>query len=349
MNRWWFSASLLALLVATLAPAPARAATFSRAWLIMGTALEITLEAPDDAAAVTAFERAWRAVARVDTVMSLYRDDSDVTRLNRASPGMRVPVSRETFAVLSAAQHWSGLSGGAFDVTIKPVMEAWGFYRRAERRPTDAELDSLRFRVGWRWLDLDPAARTVCFRRAGMAVDLGGIAKGYAVDVACDALRGAGIERALVNLSGNLRALGAPTEAPQGWTVGVRDPLVPDSLLTVFSLRDMAMASSGDYELSVTLDGARAGHIMDPRRAAPVRGVAGTTVTAASAMTADVVSTTLFVQGRVDDAILQACPEGAFLVALSDGALRRGRGKKNHVDWIAGIHNRHYIGSVGLE
>lgn len=340
-------AALGLLALSVFAPAWAGAATFARAWLMMGTALEITLEAPDEAAASVAFDRAWRAVARVDSLMSLYREESELVRLNRAPTGTAVPVSAETFAVLRSALRWSGLSGGAFDVTIKPAMDAWGFYRRATRAPTPHELDTLRARIGWRWIDLDETAGTVCLRRPGMAIDLGGIAKGFAVDRACGALRAAGIERALVNLGGNLRALGAPSDTPAGWPVGVRHPLEPDSLLAVFALRDGAMASSGAYETSVVVGGERVGHILDPRSATPVRGVAGTSVTAPDALTADVLSTTLFVQRRVDPIIRAACPAGAFLVGYADGTLQVSRGSENTLDWIAGIQNHHYIEVVG--
>lgn len=322
--------------------------TYARAWYIMGTALEITLEARDEIAATVAFEGAWRAVARVDSLMSLYRPESELVRLNREAARHPVSVDAATFEVLASALHWSGVSGGAFDVSVKPLMDAWGFYRSAPGATPPPDPDSLAARIGWRWIELDPVRRTVRFHRQGMAVDLGGIAKGYAVDRACDALRAAGVTRALVNLSGNMRALGAPSAAPEGWPVGVRDPLNADSLLAEFPLCNMAISSSGDYERSVIVDGVRVSHIMDPLRGRPVVGVAGTTVTAATALSADILSTTLFVRGGIDRTLLDACPEGAFLVVRADGARLTASGRKNRLHWIAGIQNRHYIEDVGL-
>ena len=301
---------LLAMLTAPPAARAAESEPLRRAWLLMGTACEVTLYAADSTGAAGAFDAAWRAMARVDSLMSLYRPESELCRINAGAARSPVEIDLETFAVLAAALDCSRRSGGAFDVTVKPLMDLWGFYRRTDRAPDDAAIDSVRALVDWRGVTLDADRRTVRLARPGMAIDLGGIAKGWAVDRAVSALRSRGIARALVNLGGNIYALGAPPDEPRGWPVGLRDPRFPDSLSDVVHLRDRAVASSGGYEKFVTLGGRRYGHILDPRRGRPVEGVLGTTVIAPDATTADALSTALFVLGPEAGARLAASCQG---------------------------------------
>jgi thiamine biosynthesis lipoprotein len=270
---------------------------YSRAWLLMGTIFEVTLYAPDSAAAVSAFDAAYAAASEVDSLMSLYRPESELCRVNREAARGPVSVSGPTFEVVAASLKFSRETQGAFDPTVKPAMDAWGFYRRALHAPAPAELDSLRGLIGAEKIRLRPADRSIEFARAGMSLDLGGIAKGYAADRSAAALKRRGVTRALVDLGGNMLAMSSPPDE-KGWPVGVRDPVRTDSLLAVIELADRAIASSGDYEKFVVLDGVRYGHLLDPKVAAPVRGMAGTTVVAGDAMTADALSTAAFVLGE---------------------------------------------------
>jgi FAD:protein FMN transferase len=290
--------AIAAVCVLTASAAPA-SELHRRAWLIMGTVLEVTVEA-DSFSAARGFEAAYAMAARVDSLMSLYKPDSEITRLNREGYEHPVPVSRETAEVIAAGLAWAESTGGAFDITVKPVMDRWGFYRKAGQVPGDRERDSLAALVGWKNVNLDKRARTVRLLKRGTAIDLGGIAKGYAVDLMAEALLALGVKTALVNLGGNMRGLGAPEESPEGWPVAIRDPARPDSLLSVLPLRNASISSSGGYEKFVTIGGRTWGHIVDPRTAAPVEGMLGTTVIAPDAMTADILSTAFFVMGIED-------------------------------------------------
>jgi thiamine biosynthesis lipoprotein len=292
-------ASILLLLSAVTAAEGSASdrAVHRRAWLLMGTTFEASLVASDSAVAQRGFEAAYGAVVRVDSLMSLYKEDSEVCRINRWGAIAPVAVASWTYDVIEAALRFSELTDGAFDITVKPSMDAWGFYRRRQVAPASEEVDSLLQITGWRKVSLEPSSSSVGMSRRGMAIDLGGIAKGYALDRAKDALARAEVRNALINLGGNILALGTPPEDPEGWPVGVRDPLEPDSLITVLKLKDRAIASSGDYEKFVVLDGTRYGHIIDPRTARPVQGTAGTAVVAPDAVTADALSTAAFVLG----------------------------------------------------
>ncbi len=329
---WARTALSIALLLASAAStlahdsAPPPPVLHERAWLLMGTAFEAKLYAPDSAGAAGALDAALRAAARVDSLMSLYRPSSELVRVNRTGFGEPVPISGELFAVLEEARALRERTDGAFDVTVKPAMDAWGFYRKAGHVPGAAACDSLAALIDARGVILDRAARTVRLDRAGMSIDLGGIAKGYALDEAARALRARGVTAALLNLGGNILAIGAPP-GESGWPVGILDPRSPDSLFTILTLADCSVSSSGGYEKFVVLDGVRYGHIVDPRTARPVVGIFGTSVIAADGTTADALSTALHVLGADGVALLSSRFEVTGLLVA---------GESNGRPWIVG-------------
>lgn len=275
-------------------PAPSPVA---RVWEVMGTLLEVTVWEPDSARARAALAAARAAVLRVDTLMSVYKPESELSTVNRrAGSDTSTVVSPETAAVLEAALRCAELSGGALDVTVGPVVDAWGFYREQGAVPPAAVLDSVRALVGYRQVEYDPATRRVRLPLRGMRLDFGAVAKGYAVDRAIEAVRAQGIGRATVDLGGNLGFLGT---APEGgdWPVGVRDPREVGSLAARLAVQGGAVATSGDYERFFEHDGVRYSHIIDPRTGWPSRGVEGVTVVAPDGITSDALSTALFVLG----------------------------------------------------
>jgi thiamine biosynthesis lipoprotein len=236
-------------------------------------------------------------VFRVDSLMSLWQPASDLSRVNRrAGSDSLTQVRPETATVLAAALDWSERSAGAFDPTVGPLVDVWGFYRERGTLPVPAALDSARALVGWQRVLFDPDARTVRLPLAGMRLDLGAIAKGSAVDLGVAALRQAGVPTAMVDLGGNVHAYGTPPEGPS-WRVGVRDPRRTDRLLAVLALDSGAVATSGDYERFFVYDGVRYAHILDPRTGRPARGVAGISASARTGLEADVLSTVLFLLG----------------------------------------------------
>ena len=266
----------------------------------MGTTYGIQLygDGRDDLPLVA--ERAFDEVDRIDRLMSVYKRNSAVSFINRRAGREAVLVEPELFDFLQRCLAFSRQSQGAFDVTVQPLMRVWGFFGGPGRLPPQTELRNVLQRVGYRKLSLDPGRRTVRFLREGMALDLGGIAKGYAVDRVVSLLREYRIESALVSAGGStVFGLGAPP-GKSAWRVKVRDPVSPRdprrSALTVW-LENQCLSISGSYENSFTHQGVTYSHIMDPRIGRPVQGLLSVAVVAGSGMEGDALDNALFVMG----------------------------------------------------
>ncbi len=286
-----------ALLVAACgrAPAPVEVEAASQ---VMGTFLDVRAWAADSSSAGSAAEAARRAVARVDSLMSTYRDDSEVSALARAAgTGRWTRLSPETLEVLTTALGWARRSGGAFDPTVGPLMTAWGFHGGEPSRPDSAALARAREAVGWQGVEVDTAGRRARLVRPGARLDFGAIAKGYALDRALAAMEAKGASAGYVDLGGNVSVFGPPPRGGDAWVLGVRHPRRPDELMATIRLARGSVATSGDYEQMFVEDGVRYAHIMDPRTGEPARGVVAVTVAAPDGVTADALSTLLYVLG----------------------------------------------------
>jgi len=231
----------------------------------MGTLFTITLYAPDEAKAREACEAAFAKVAALDRMMTDYDPESELMQICQKPVGQPVRVSDELFEVLEKSQRLAELTDGAFDVTVGPVVRLWRRARRTGTLPSAEMLARAREPVGWRKLQLDPAAKTVTLIVPNMQLDLGGIAKGYAADKALEILKGRGLPRALVAASGDIAA-GEPPPGQRGWRVGIgnlnaKEPAFAQTIL----LNDAAVSTSGDTEQFVEIGGKRYSHIVDPR------------------------------------------------------------------------------------
>jgi thiamine biosynthesis lipoprotein len=208
-----------------------------------------------------------------------------------------VPVDAELFDFVAECLRYSRESGGAFDVTVGPLMKAWGFFRGEGRLPGEGELEQARGRIGYQHVTLDPVRRTVRFERPGMELDLGGIAKGYAVDRAVAVLRARDVKAALVSAGGStVYGLGAPP-GRAAWEVSVQDPVVASRTALTVRLRDRALSVSGTYEKSFEVGGVTYSHVMDPRTGRPVPDVLGVAVLTRTGTAGDALDNALFVQG----------------------------------------------------
>ena len=285
-----------------------------RAWPVMGTMLSVAAWDDDAERAVAVLRTVRAAVNRVDSLMSTYRDDSDVSRINRAAgSGAWTRVSAETLEVLEASLEHARRSEGAFDPTVGPVIDVWGFYRETGAIPGAGALDSARALTGWRRVEVRREDRLVRLPAAGMRLDFGAIAKGYAVDLAVAAAERAGGRRVMIDLGGNIGVLG---DAPAGgrWPLGLRHPRDPALPFAVIDVEHGAVATSGDYERFFVIDGTRYAHIVDPRTGWPVRGVASVSVLAPTGMESDALSTALFVMGPVAGCAAIAAAPGVAAV-----------------------------------
>ena len=310
----------LVVVLTLVAGAPVRAAdsprSSTRAELVMGTIAQITIA---DGATDALFAAAFAAFRDVDATMSLYRPDSALVRVNAHAARHAEPVDAELFACLERACALSAVTDGAFDVTVLPLLRAWGAYPGLDHLGA-GRVDS----VGWGGLVLDPVARAVRFRREGMGIDLGGIAKGFALDRARSALAAAGVRRATLDLGGNLALLG---DGPgRGWRVAVRDPAASETTLGVLTLGpNEAVSTSGNYARDFAVEGWRErSHIYDPRTGRAARADLAVTVWAPDATTADALSTALLVLGPDGAAdVLAREPEVGALFVDDGGSDRR--------------------------
>jgi thiamine biosynthesis lipoprotein len=267
----------------------------------MGTTYTVKLAGPPlGEAAVAAAQAAVEvAFARVVTRMSTYDDDSELSRFNRHAEPVPFALSADTYAVFERARDVSALTGGAFDITIAPVVDAWGFGPAPRRHVlSNAELRALEPRVGWQRLALDPARRTAAKGRADLRADLSGIAKGYGVDCAAAALEALGIRDYMIEAGGEVRTRGR-NAAGHAWQIAVEQPdAVPQRVRRIVPLSGLAMATSGDYRIYFEADGTRYCHEIDPATARPIaNGLASTTVVAADCAFADAMATALIVMG----------------------------------------------------
>ena len=267
----------------------------------MGSRFVLTCYAADPDAAKTACAEAGRRVRAVSAALSDYHDASELNRLcDRYAVGVPERVGEDLFRVLSAARGVSEASGGAFDVTVGPVVKLWRRTRRTRELPDPTDLAAARARVGWEAVTLDEADRTVTFTRPGVRLDLGGIAKGYAADAALAVLREHGITRALIDAGGDLVA-GDPPPGRDGWAVAVGE----DGEMIL--LANAAVATSGDAYKFTEVAGVRYSHIVDPRTGLGLTDRSTVTVIASDGMTADALASAVSVLGPDEGVALLEC------------------------------------------
>jgi len=280
--------------VAAAARAPAKDGWLTRDEAIMGTAIRVELWCDDARRGAEAIDAVMTEMHRIDRAMSPHKVDSELTRINILAAEEPVPVSSEMFTLLWRAAGFSALSGGAFDISYAAVGCLYD-YRRGVA-PTAAQLDAARALVDWRGVVLDAAARTVRFAKPGMRIDLGGFAKGHAVDRAAAILKRLGIDHAHVAAGGDSRVIGDRRGRP--WMIGIRDPRRDNALVATLPLIDTAISTSGDYERCfVGADGVRHHHIVDPATGRSPDAVRSVTVLAADGLTCEALSKTVFIQG----------------------------------------------------
>jgi thiamine biosynthesis lipoprotein len=298
--------------------------TVAHGWLsreeaIMGTAIRVELwcderDKGDSAAAAVMAE-----MHRIDRLLSPYRADSELSLINRDAAQRAVPVSAETMRLLVRAAHFSGLSGGAFDITYASLGHLFDY--RLGIRPNDAAALRGREAIGWHHLVLDAKSGTVRFAREGVRIDLGGFAKGHAVDNCVAILQQHGIGQAIVSAGGDSRVLGDRRGRP--WTIAIRDPRHSDGVVAVLPLEDVSISTSGDYERYFEEDGVRFHHLIDPHTGASPSGVRSVTILAPDGLTSEALSKAVFVLGAERGfELIESLPAVDAIVVDAAGVLR---------------------------
>lgn len=279
------------ILLASCGRGPAEYSAERRA---MGTVVLARAVAADEETARRAVEAALEAVARDEKVASYWDPRSELSRLNRAAAEGPAEVSPELFELVTLARETAAATDGYFDPTVAPVVELYGIKGGTPRWPDDAEVAAAMEAVGYEKILLDPEGRTVAYARPGMALELSGIAKGWAADRAAAAMAKEGATAGLVEAGGEVACFGGGPRAGEEWRVGVRHP-DRDGLYATFDLASGACATSGGYAQRYEADGRKFSHLFDPRTGRPVGGPAGVTVVAETCARADGWATALAV------------------------------------------------------
>jgi len=283
---------------------------------VMGTIAEVTVVHDQPARAQQAIDAAFAELTRIERLMTRYDRASDVGRVNTASVGVAVPVSPETAGVVLAALDWAVATDGAFDPAIERVCRLWNVEERTSPPPA-RDYQRLAGRRLYRALELSTSdGRPVIVRRdPDVGIDLGAIAKGYAVDRAGEVLRAHGVRDGIVRVGGDLVALGAPPDG-DAWRIGIRSPASESVLIGEIEVSNAAVATSGDYQRFFMYQGVRYHHLMDPATAAPRRTpMHSITARAATCMHADAATTSCFGKDRaLAQALLQGRPSHPEIV-----------------------------------
>jgi thiamine biosynthesis lipoprotein len=290
---------------------------FSFRFRAMAAENELQLAAADEATARRAADRAIADVQRIEAKYSRYRDDSVTTLINRAAGRDKVTLDAETAALLNYADQCHRLSGGLFDVTSGVLRRVWDFKRKPPRVPDPYSLAETAALVDWTSVEWSP--KSIRLPRAGMEIDFGGIGKEYAADRAATIILDAGIKHGLVDLAGDVRALG-PQESGVPWRIGISHPRSEGKVVAYVELASGAIATSGDYERFFVVDGKRYCHILDPRTGMPVTAWQSVSVVAALCVVAGSCSTIAMLLGRKALAFLRQ-QQVDFVAIAADGSI----------------------------
>jgi len=264
----------------------------------MGSVYSVVAYGEDRSKLLAAVDTAFEEVRRLDRLLSNYRTDSELSRVNREAEKGPVRISEELFRLLQACQAFHQESAGAFDITVGPLMKIWGFYKGSGRLPHRAEIRGVLGRIGFDKIKLDPANRTVQFLREGMALDPGGIGKGYAVDRIVDILKAANVQSALVSAgNSSIYAIGAPPNDP-GWKISIRHPKDASRSVQEVTLKDSSLSTSGTSEKFFRAEGKVYSHIMDPRTGYPAQGMLSVSVIAPRTLDSEAWTKPVFINGR---------------------------------------------------
>ncbi len=266
-----------------------------RSQMLMGTLVWVSAVAPTESEAQKAATVGLQEIRRLEEILSTWIPESELSRVNAGAGRTAVEVSPETIEVLEHSIEMARLTEGGLNIAIGPAVEAWNVSREG-RIPSQAELDAVRPFLHLENLQLDKASHTVFLRKPGMRVDIGGIGKGYAADLAADVMKQAGATAGVVAISGDIKTFGRMPDGER-FVFGIEHPRKEGALLGWLELEDEAVSTAGDYQRYFMKDGVRYHHILDPRTLQPARACQSVTVVAKDGVLADGLDTGIFVMG----------------------------------------------------
>lgn len=298
----------------------------------MATRFELVLLGENPVQLRAAGEEALDEIERIEALLSLYKPSSEIAQVNTRAALEAVRVTPATFALLEKARSFWEITAGNFDITIAPLVRCWGFMKGSGSRPTDQQIEEAREAVGMQHLDLDPVASTVRFKRPGMMLDLGSIGKGYALDVAAEILKDAGVQNALLH-GGTSTIYGLGCDELGPWKIAVERPQLPSTStamalepveetaepLAVIELENQAMSMSAVWGKFFILEGNTYGHVIDPRTGWPARNALLGCVVIDSATDSDALSTGILLGNEPEiERLTTTVPGLRYLQARSD-------------------------------
>jgi len=260
---------------------------------IMGTVVTVELWHEDDRQGEKQVEAIMGEMHRIDALMSSYKPDSELSAVNDGAARAPVTVSKELLALIERALEYSDITSGAFDITYASAGQHYDY--RNNRKPNQAQLQAALPAINFHHVKIDRSASTVTFLHPGVRIDLGGIAKGYAVDRGMHILQQAGITTALISAGGDTRVTGKRWDRP--WHIGIRNPRDEDNIVSMIPLENSAISTSGDYERYFEEDGVRYHHILDPKTGTSTHEILSSSIIGKSATDTDALSTSVFILG----------------------------------------------------
>ena len=308
--------------------------------LVMGTFVRVVAVAKDSSTAKKCIETALAKIQRVDERMSDYKDDSEISELNRDGAKRAVRVSEPTYEVLQTSIEFSELTDGAFDITVGPLVDLFHSAEEETVAPGKEQIAQAKSKVGYEKLKLNSQNRTVKFSVEGMRVDLGGIAKGYAIDKAVEAMQTCGAIGGMVDIGGDIRCFGTPAKGKDHWLIGLQDPNVPfessgdivipaqvgiseGEPLLVLKLTDAAVATSGGYRRFALIEGKKYSHIIDTKTGYSSDQLASVTIISKNATDADALATAVSVMGAEKGlALIEKLPQTEAILIPSQPKLQ---------------------------
>jgi thiamine biosynthesis lipoprotein len=269
--------------------------------LVMGTFARVIIIANDKETAQTCAKNAFEEIDKVDNLMSAYKEDSEISLVNKEAFQKEIPVSESTYEVLQKSVEFGKLTDGAFDITLGPLIALFRNEKETQITSTQEEIEQTQSKVGYEKLILNEQNRTVKFDIDGMKLDLGGIAKGYAIDKAFEAIKKSGALGAMVDIGGDVRCFGQPSKGKENWVIGIQNPDLKEnttsSIILKLKILEGAITTSGDYQQFAVIDGKRQSHIIDPQTGSGAEGPSSVTIITDNATDADALATAVSVMG----------------------------------------------------
>ena len=314
-----FLAVFLSSCASTKVKTPQKDSLYYFSDFVMGVQVEMTLRSSDVTLASEAAEDAFREMKRLDSKLSNWKEDSEISKINRTSSTEWFPVSDEMSEVLSEGLQLSEATNGAFDMTVGKLLRLWNFYSGEPSLPPEEKQKEAMQYVGYKLLEFDKEKKLLRFRKSGVEIDLGGIAKGYILGKGYKLLRQEGISAGLINGAGDIYVWG---KKPDGnlWNIAIHDPMNPDVPLAILPLTDKAIFTSGDYERKFEKGGKVFHHIFDPRTGDSARGCHGVTIIAENIGNSNGLSSSVFILGPEQGKVfIDKLPDVEAVIIASDG------------------------------